>query len=1091
VRSGIALFAAGVAMLLLALWLRNPVLPYGDDAPAASGAGVSSTNGSSQYDANVHSEALAELRSAVNDEKARLTANATRALNAPNNLDDAFDYLASLGPAPEQGIVLFDGALPLAWSGQVEVDPSIATAPFSVTITPFYTAISAVAQKGTRHAVASAIIHAEPPADRLARSLDSRMPIREALQGYTFGPGADTTAGDPVLALNGTTLLRADADPLPRAMAGFARAGRARASGTILLCMALLILLAFAWRDRKLVIERVAAVALCIGAIALVPWSSFSNTARAFDPTYFYSGVVKPLTANAGVFAMSASLLLLAVYAIVRARRIRVAPWLAVPLAVLLATEGLILALRIARGIAIPAWGTPASLWLMWEIPLFIFLFACWLAATWLVRFVFRRRGTIHLRGAALIALIAAVASATIIWRETIAKRVDLASEDVARLQRSDSDVTALLKRFGAQLAHYDSAGGRADLLKRYALSDLAAADLPVSLATWDGPGYRAATLSLAPITYDSAFVAKIASAARDSADPVIVETVGATGRQVVMASHHPGSGVTTVVAAPRTQLVAPDPFVSLLGISTPTRDDPPYTLTISDITARSNVSRDSIVWRKIGSEIHGDRLIQTSRGLARAHAEVDLRTVPARLERLVLIAVLDVAIAGFLWALGAIPEGGFPRWVRARAGKWIRSYRGRLTFALSGFFAIPALAFALWSYQRLRNDDRDVRELLVRETLEAVVRDADSTDAVGVRRAYDTPLFLYSSGLLTVASDSLLDALSSPGRALPAPVQLSIAGRGELNASWQRTLGRADVLFGYRSAAGPHQERYVIAAPARSDELALDRRRRDLTILVLFATVMGALAAFWLSGVAARVLARDLELSRIEVGRAERILAWGEMARQVAHEIKNPLTPIRLGVQHLRRARTDPRLDFDKVLDENVTRILSEIDRLDEIARAFSRYGSAPADLPPAESIDAAAILRDVVALERMGVGDVTWTLSGAEKPIVANARADELRDVLLNVFENARLARARKVDVTVTERAKDVTVEIQDDGSGIDRSALPRVIEPQFSTRTTGSGLGLAISRRLLESWGGTIEIASEEGKGTRVVLTLQRAS
>jgi hypothetical protein len=137
VRSGIALFAAGVAMLLLALWLRNPVLPYGDDAPAASGAGVSSTNGSSQYDANVHSEALAELRSAVNDEKARLTANATRALNAPNNLDDAFDYLASLGPAPEQGIVLFDGALPLAWSGQVEVDPSIATAPFSVTITPF------------------------------------------------------------------------------------------------------------------------------------------------------------------------------------------------------------------------------------------------------------------------------------------------------------------------------------------------------------------------------------------------------------------------------------------------------------------------------------------------------------------------------------------------------------------------------------------------------------------------------------------------------------------------------------------------------------------------------------------------------------------------------------------------------------------------------------------------------------------------------------------------------------------------------------------------------------------------------------------
>jgi nitrogen fixation/metabolism regulation signal transduction histidine kinase len=282
-----------------------------------------------------------------------------------------------------------------------------------------------------------------------------------------------------------------------------------------------------------------------------------------------------------------------------------------------------------------------------------------------------------------------------------------------------------------------------------------------------------------------------------------------------------------------------------------------------------------------------------------------------------------------------------------------------------------------------------------------------------------------------------------------------------------------------------------VLAAPARSDELALDRRRRDLTILVLFATVVGAAAAFWLSGVAAKRLARDLELSRIEVARAERVLAWGEMARQVAHEIKNPLTPIRLGVQHLKRARTDPRVDFDRVLDDNVTRILSEIDRLDEIARAFSRYGSAPSELPPPENIDVAAILRDVVALERMGVGDVAWALTGAHTPAFAKARGDELRDVLLNVFENARLARARNVKVGLLHQPRSVVIEISDDGSGIDERALPRVFEPQFSTRTTGSGLGLAISRRLLESWGGTIEITSEQGKGARVILTLRAAS
>src|SRR4029079_7326892 len=170
-----------------------------------------------------------------------------------------------------------------------------------------------------------------------------------------------------------------------------------------------------------------------------------------------------------------------------------------------------------------------------------------------------------------------------------------------------------------------------------------------------------------------------------------------------------------------------------------------------------------------------------------------------------------------------------------------------------------------------------------------------------------------------------------------------------------------------------------------------------------------------WLSGIAAKRLARDLELSRIEVARAERVLAWGEMARQVAPEIKKPLTPIRLGVQHLRRARSDPRVDYDQVLNDNVRRILAEIDRLDEIARSFSRYGSAPADLPPAVAIDLSAVVKDVVGLEQMGDSVVKWQLRGADRPMWAMARNDEMRDVLLNVFENARLSGADSVEVVI----------------------------------------------------------------------------
>jgi signal transduction histidine kinase len=106
----------------------------------------------------------------------------------------------------------------------------------------------------------------------------------------------------------------------------------------------------------------------------------------------------------------------------------------------------------------------------------------------------------------------------------------------------------------------------------------------------------------------------------------------------------------------------------------------------------------------------------------------------------------------------------------------------------------------------------------------------------------------------------------------------------------------------------------------------------------------------------------------------------------------------------------------------------------------------------------------------------------------VLARARKDELRDVLLNLFENARLARAHRVSVTLSRAERTAHIEIRDDGSGIAQDALPRVFEPHFSTRTTGSGLGLAISRRLIESWGGTIDLESKEGKGARVSITLQ---
>jgi len=300
----------------------------------------------------------------------------------------------------------------------------------------------------------------------------------------------------------------------------------------------------------------------------------------------------------------------------------------------------------------------------------------------------------------------------------------------------------------------------------------------------------------------------------------------------------------------------------------------------------------------------------------------------------------------------------------------------------------------------------------------------------------------------------------------------------------------RSEQLLGVPLPAGARLDERVNADVARRiDEfLRGSAEEHDFEMMVDQRQLRGTLTRL-ASGGGVVVTVDDVT----ELARAQRVLAWGEMARQVAHEIKNPLTPIRLGVQHLRRARADARVDFDRVLDHNVNQILAEIDRLDEIARAFSRYGAIPEERARPTPVDIAAIVREVVSLERMGgagegddgADEVEWLETGDDEHITALARVDELKEVLLNVLENARLAGASRVRVSVEPPSAGngggagpgefATIAVSDDGHGIPDDVLPRIFEPHFSTRTSGSGLGLAISRQLVEGWGGSITVQS----------------
>ena len=253
------------------------------------------------------------------------------------------------------------------------------------------------------------------------------------------------------------------------------------------------------------------------------------------------------------------------------------------------------------------------------------------------------------------------------------------------------------------------------------------------------------------------------------------------------------------------------------------------------------------------------------------------------------------------------------------------------------------------------------------------------------------------------------------------------------------------------------------------------------------------------------RIRVRAREVSRQDPGgivlsleditdelRTERILAWGEMARQVAHEVKNPLTPIKLSVQHILRAWKDQKGEFETILERNVGAILKEIDRLAEIASGFSRFGApAAAGEVPLEAVDVGAVARELLTLYRGGEGGpIDFAAEIPEDLPRISARETELKEVLSNLLENARAAIVGKGSVVIEAVSVPTGVEIRvrDNGTGIPADLIGRIFEPQFSTRSTGTGLGLAIVRKLVESWDGTVTAEVDHAEGTVIRLQLR---
>ena len=233
--------------------------------------------------------------------------------------------------------------------------------------------------------------------------------------------------------------------------------------------------------------------------------------------------------------------------------------------------------------------------------------------------------------------------------------------------------------------------------------------------------------------------------------------------------------------------------------------------------------------------------------------------------------------------------------------------------------------------------------------------------------------------------------------------------------------------------------------------------------------------------------MAAELKAQRAQLERTHRLEAWAEMARQVAHEIKNPLTPIQLSAEHLQRVHADRGEPMGPVLESCVNAILGQVHLLRQISAEFSNFASSPT--AKRASVDVPELVADVLEPYRTGLSGRIDVVSNV--PALPPAFVDRtlVARALANIIENALFAMPSTGTLTVEGHVDGafVVLTVRDTGVGMDEAALQRVFEPYFSTKTTGTGLGLPIAKRNVELSGGTIEVSSARGEGTLVTLQL----
>lgn len=228
------------------------------------------------------------------------------------------------------------------------------------------------------------------------------------------------------------------------------------------------------------------------------------------------------------------------------------------------------------------------------------------------------------------------------------------------------------------------------------------------------------------------------------------------------------------------------------------------------------------------------------------------------------------------------------------------------------------------------------------------------------------------------------------------------------------------------------------------------------------------------------------LEESATMLAQSEREQAWREMAKQVAHEIKNPLTPMRLTVQSFQRKFDGNDPNLKQKLDDYSKTLIQQIDTMSSVASAFSNFASMPAQQN--ETLNVV----EVVEFSLDIFNEDYLVFESDEEEIITKMDRTQLVRIITNLVKNAIQAipeeqPEKSIIVAVKQAENDVNITVKDNGIGIETENIEHIFEPKFTTKTSGMGLGLGIIKNIIENYKGTITFETEYGKGTTFTVSL----